>query len=282
MSASVSPFIDSRRIGDATITVISEGILPWAPQLQVPETEWRRAMPEADEHGVVQFGLNLAHIQSGEASILIDPGFDDPSPSHPETWPGLTRSPGLQAALRSLGIQPEQITHVLITHTHADHYMGVTVKREGERVPRYPHARHFVGRSDWEENPQRDKPDSELGAHLGTLTRLGLLECVDAEREVAAGVTMLSAPGESPGHCIVRVQSAGETFYYLGDLFHHACEIVHPDWAPLGRDPSVLLASRQRLIAEAIASHATCVFTHELFPAWGCIVAAEGGYRWER
>jgi glyoxylase-like metal-dependent hydrolase (beta-lactamase superfamily II) len=282
VSASTSQFVDSRRIGDATITIISEGILPWAPRLQVPEAEWRRAMPEADENGVVQFGLNLAHIQIGDASILVDPGFDDPSPSQPETWPGLIRSPGLQVALRSLGVQPEQITHVLITHTHGDHYAGVTVKREGERAPRYPHARYFVGRRDWEESPQREKPDSLLVNHFNPLARLGLVECVDAEREIVSGVTMLASPGESSGHCIVRVQSVGETFYYLGDLFHHACEIVHPDWAPLGRDPSVLLASRQRLMAEAVASRATIVFTHEQFPAWGRIVATEGGYGWER
>jgi hypothetical protein len=40
--------------------------------------------------------------------------------------------------------------------------------------------------------------------------------------------------------------------------------------------------SRERLLAEATASDATLVFTHEPFPPWGRIVRAGSGYRWQR
>ena len=95
------------------------------------------------------------------------------------------------------------------------------------------------------------------------------------------GVTMIAAPGESPGHAIVRVRSGGERFYFLGDLFHHACEVVSTDWVSPGRNQHVLRASRERLIADAVATRATLAFTHGLFPPWGRIVPADGGYRWE-
>ncbi len=279
------PFFEQRRIGGATVTAISEGVLPWALELQAPEAEWRAAMPEADERGFVRLGLNLVHVRLGDASVLVDPGFADPPSADDAAWPGLVRSPGLHAALRALGIRPEQVTHVLLTHTHTDHYAGVTVAdpaRPGEHVPRYPNARYFVGRADWEQSPQRARPDSPLVTHLGTLVRLGRLEFVDDAREVAPGVSMLASPGESPGHCIVRVNSAGETFYYLGDLFHHACEIAHPPWVSRGRDQGAMRASRARLLADAAAARATIVFAHEPFPPWGRIVRADGGYRWQR
>ena len=282
---STQSYFDTRRIGDASITVISEGILPWALELQAPEAEWRAAMPEADERGVVPLGLNLVHIRLGDASILVDPGFADPPSPEDALWPGLVRSPGVHAALRALDIRPEAITHVLITHTHADHFAGVTIAdpaRNGARVPRYPHARYFVGRADWEQSAQRANPESALQIHLGALMRLGLLELVDDVREVVPGVTMLAAPGESPGHCIVRVQSKGKTFYYLGDLVHHACEIANPHWVSAGRNQRAMLASRRQLLADAAASGATIVFNHEPFPAWGRIVASDGAYRWQR
>ncbi|MCA1552940.1 MAG: MBL fold metallo-hydrolase [Chloroflexi bacterium] len=273
-------FVDTRHIGDATVTVISEGILPWALQLQTPEAEWRVAIPDADERGVLRLGLNLVHIQLGDASILVDPGFADPSSDRDEGWPGLERSPGLSAALQSLGIAPEQITHVLITHTHSDHYAGVTVERNGERVLRYPNARYYVGRADWEQSPQR--PDSPLATHLGTLARAGVLKLVEEHCAVASGVSMLAAPGESPGHCVVRVESNGETFYYLGDLFHHAAEIAHPQWVSPGRDARAMLASREQVMADAAASRATIVFAHEPFPPWGRIAQTADGNRWVR
>ena len=81
---------------------------------------------------------------------------------------------------------------------------------------------------------------------------------------------------------LVRVRSAGEAFYYVGDLFHLPCEVEHHDWVPAGRDQAAMRASRGRLVADAVPERATLVFTHEGFPAWGRIVRDPGGYRWER
>ena len=283
MSAvSRTAFFGTRRIGDATVTAISEGILPWAPKLQAPEAEWRREVPEADAQGVFPLGLAVAHVRTGEASILVDPGFDAPGSPHDSAFPGLVRTPGLQVALDELGVAPAAITHVLITHTHTDHYAGVTGERNGARVPRYPNARVFVGRADWEQSPQHSQPDSPLVAHLGTLERLGLLDLVDEDREIVPGVSMLAAPGETAGHCVVRVRSAAGTFFYLGDLVHHACEIAHMDWVPAGRSAETLRESRERVLSEAAATGATVIYSHELFPPWGRAIREGDGYRWQR
>ena len=277
-------FVESRRIGQATVTIISEGSLLWAPEFQVADAEWRRALPEATARGEIWLGINVAHVQIDDASLLIDPGFDDPTAqrAEPSAWPDLTRSPGLAAGLASIGVRPEQITHVLITHTHDDHFAGVTVERDGERVARFPRARHLVGRRDWDDNPNRTQPGSALTIHLGTLERLRLLEVVDRECEVVPGVTLIPTPGESPGHAMARVHSVGESFYYVGDLFHHPCEVEHLDWVSPGRDRAAVRASRERLIAAAVAERAIVVFTHARFPAWGHIRPAGAGYRWER
>lgn len=278
-------YVSTRMIGDAAISVISEGTLEWTPRMNAPEDELRRAIPELAERGKFTLGLNLAHLALADASILIDPGFDDPASSWQERfaakWPGSRRSPGLRAALDRLGVPPFAVTHVLITHAHGDHYAGVTVERDGRDVVRFPQARHFIGRQDWLENPAREDPASELAGRLGMVDRLGLLEVVEAEREVAPGVAIIPAPGETPGHCVVRVRSAGQTFYYIGDLFHHPCEVEHPGWIPANRDPVATGASRRRVFAEAAASGATVVFSHDLFPAWGRILATNGAFRWE-
>jgi hypothetical protein len=39
-------------------------------------------------------------------------------------------------------------------------------------------------------------------------------------------------------------------------------------------------ASRERLLAEAVPSGATLVYTHSLFPGWGKIVREGDRYRW--
>ena len=280
-SETTDGYVASCRIGDATVTVISEGTFPWKLDLQAPEFEWRRAMPEANAAGEVVLGDNVVHIRLGSASILVDPGFADPSEPPPAHFPGLTRSPGLHAGLAMIGVTPEQITHVVITHAHSDHFMGVTVERDGERLSRFPHARHLLGRPEWDGNPERAQPDSSLMIHLGTIARLGLLDLVDGLREVVPGVTVIPAPGETPGHSIVRLRSRGETCFVLGDLFHHACEVSHLDWVSPGRDRAAMRASREQLIADAVPSRAILIYTHAPFPGWGRIVPEAGSYVWQ-
>jgi glyoxylase-like metal-dependent hydrolase (beta-lactamase superfamily II) len=282
-------FVSSRRIGEATVTIIRDGTfgaVPLVPWLQVPEAQARQVLPQANARGEVAFDLNAAHVRLGNASILIDPGWGElDSATYPTTYYlgelQARRSPGVAAGLAAIGIQPEQITHVILTHTDEDHFLGVTVERDGRPVVRYPRARHLLMRHGWDANPERAKPDSDTAIRLGALERQGLLDLVDDNHEVVPGVTMLHTPGESPNHSIVRVQSAGQTFYYLGDLIHHGFEIEHPDWFFEWHDRDAIRASRERFFAEPALSQAVLVYTHGDFPAWGRVVPTAAGYRWE-
>jgi glyoxylase-like metal-dependent hydrolase (beta-lactamase superfamily II) len=278
----------TRQIGSAAITVIHEGsferlpILSWY-DYSLPEVEARHAVPEADAEGMIRLSVNSAHVRIGGASILIDPGFGEPDPS--SWWVrdlGLCRAMSVQDGLAAIGVRPEEVTHVLITHAHFDHFIDATVDRAGSRVPRYPNARYLLGRADWEGNPDRAKPDSDVAVHLGALDVLGLLDLVDDEHEVVSGVTMVHAPGESPGHCIIRIESDGQIFYHLGDLVHHPCEFEHLDLmlGDKGEDAiRASRASRDRFLAEA-PPDAALVFTHGVFPSWGRLVRVDGGYHW--
>ena len=282
-----APYIDTRRVGDATVTVVSEGGLLWPPRFPITETEFRQAMPDADAHGKVWLGLNVVIIRLGDALIVVDPGMDDPDSAwqrdRSRVWPDwpVTRTPGLGAAMDTLGIDPDEVTHVVITHPHGDHYPGVTVERGDDLVPRFPRARHFLGRADWEGNPGRDNPGSDL-ARLEMIDRLGLLKLLDEEREIVPGVTILVAPGESPGHQVLRLESAGEVHYVLGDIVHHASEVEHLTWAPPHAGLEALTTARQRLFPEVARENALLVTAHELFPPWGRIVATGDGFRWQR
>ena len=287
LSSAIDAFVDTRRVGDATVTVISEGTLKWPPRFAISDAALKQALPDTDSEGRVWLGLNVFIIRLGDAVVVVDPGLDDPdSPwqrDRSRVWPNwpVTRTPGLAVAMAHLGIATQDVTHVLITHPHGDHYPGVAVERDGEIVARFPHARHFMGRTDWEGNRGRDDPDSDL-ARLEVIDRAGLLELVDDSWEIVPGVTMIVAPGESPGHCIVRLESAGERIYNLGDLVHLAVEVEHPTWGPPHADLEAIVASRRRWFAQLATENALVVTAHEPFPPWGRIVSAGDGYRWER
>jgi glyoxylase-like metal-dependent hydrolase (beta-lactamase superfamily II) len=189
-------------------------------------------------------------------------------------------TPGLEAGLASIGVTPDDITHLLITHGHLDHFRGMVTERDGKQVPRFANARYLVGAGDWDEAAKAG-PDKDRALCYGTVEKAGQLETVAVDREFVPGVTMIPTPGESPGHCIIRVRSEGDSFYYLGDLFHYAAEVEHLEWMDPGRNPVAMRTSRERLLAEAADTDAILLYTHSPFPGWGRIVSTAAGYQWQ-
>jgi glyoxylase-like metal-dependent hydrolase (beta-lactamase superfamily II) len=255
-------------LGSATILVINVGDICFrlAETISVPESEWRPRYGEIFEQAFT-FPSQCVHIALPGASVLVDAGDFALSfpPDSPYFQPGYQPPPGLIDQLREQGIHPGDITHLIITHAHFDHYSGVTTQRDGHYVPAFPNARCFLGRADWE-NPDTQlalqDPDSEDSHTLGRLYRLGLLELVEGERELIPGVRIIAAPGESPGHQIVRVHSEGQTLYCLGDLYHHAVEVEQPAWMAEWASREANIASRRALAEAALAEDALLVAAH--------------------
>ena len=63
--------------------------------------------------------VNAYLLEDGDASTLVDCGIFDPSPARDHGWDRLV------AALEACGVRPQQITRVIVTHPHIDHY-GMT------------------------------------------------------------------------------------------------------------------------------------------------------------
>jgi glyoxylase-like metal-dependent hydrolase (beta-lactamase superfamily II) len=279
-------YIATRRVGDATIHVVSDGELLWAPGFAVPEEAWRQAMPEADDLGRVWLGLNVVLIEIGDARIVVDPALDDPGTSFERSFTGrssmqIRRSPGLAAALGLLDWPTAQVTHVIITHAHGDHYGGVMVEHDSQLDVRFPNARHLLGRADWESNLQRHSRDTELSRRLGAIDQAGLLDLVDGPQDVVPGVELIPTPGETPGHMAVRVHTGGEQLFILGDLFHHRCELEHLDWAPPHADAPQVESTRRRVFTDLATSGDLAIAPHEACSGIGRITASGDHFRWE-
>ena len=270
-------------LGSTTISVINVGDIRFrlAETISVPESEWRPRYGEIFEQAFT-FPSQCVHIALPGASVLVDAGDFALSfpPDSPYFQPGYQPPPGLIDQLREQGIHPGDITHLIITHAHFDHYSGVTTQRDGHYVPAFPNAHCFLGRADWE-NPETQQalqdPDSEDSQTFGVLHRLGLLELVEGSRDLLPAVRIIAAPGESPGHQIVRVHSEGQTLYCLGDLYHHAVEVEQPAWMSGWASREANIASRRALAEAALAENALLVAAH--MPV-GRLEPTPTGVRW--
>ena len=114
---------------------------------------------------------------------------------------------------------------------------------------------------------------------LGVVHGQGRLRLVSGIEQLTEGIAILPAPGETPGHQIVRVHSQGETLYIVGDAFHHPIEVEHPDWMVGWADANVMLTTRDWLLRDALAEHALLTAAH--IASLGRIARADdGSLRW--
>jgi glyoxylase-like metal-dependent hydrolase (beta-lactamase superfamily II) len=255
-------------LGAATITIINAGnmILKLSEVMNVPESEWRSHYSSAFEKPL-PFPSQSVHIALPDASILVDVNNYAIAvpPGSPYLPPNYQPPLDLLDQLLEKGIRSQDITHLVITHAHFDHYVGTTFKRDGEYLPTFPNARCFLGRADWEDpDMQKSLQDSDSidSRTFGVLHQHGLLELVDGNRNITSAVQIIAAPGESAGHQLVRVQSEGQTLYCLGDLYHHAVEVEQPTWMATWANPETTLTSRQTLVEAALAENALLVAAH--------------------
>ena len=255
-------------VGDATVTIINAGdmVINLAEVLAVPESAWRPLYGSSLE-GLRPFPSQSIHIALPGASILVDINDFTLAKSLDSSYfqDKYTPPPGVVGQLLAQGIRPEAITHLVITHAHFDHYMGVTMERDGSYFPCFPNARVLLGRADWESSETqialRD-PVSLDSRTFGVLQKHNLLELIGGDLDLTSEVRILAAPGESPGHQIVRLHSQGQTLYCLGDLFHDAVEVEQPAWMLTWADASANLSSRQLLIEAALEENALLVPAH--------------------
>lgn len=226
------------------------------------------AFPAADEDSArvrypdlfdgLQWQLPFRAFLAGP-TVLVDAGVGKPS--------GLV--PGAQGWLPG-ELDPEAIEVVILTHVHVDH-VGWTV--DAQARPFFPHARYVVCEDDWRWAESR----AVFADKLEPLQRAGVVELVPAkEAEVAPGVSVVPAPGHTPGHMCVR---AGETVI-LGDLAVHPAQIDDPQLAFMfDDDPLQAMASRVALLDELADTGSRVAAGH--FPdAFGTIGRAGNGFEW--
>jgi glyoxylase-like metal-dependent hydrolase (beta-lactamase superfamily II) len=269
------------QVGRAQVHILNAGMLQGdlADWLRVPQQNWTPATKGYFEQPMSVPVLS-ALIELPKTVILVDACDPLTLNNGSEVRPGESHPADLSERLAALGISTERVEHVALTHPHFDHYSGITREQDGRLVPRFPRARHYVGRADWAEiDEELADPDSLEHKTLAVIQRHGLLHLVDRDADLTREVRILAAPGETPGHQIVRVHSGGETLYCLGDLFHHIVEVERPEWLVHWADPETTRHSREQLVAAALAEDALLMAAH--ISTLGRLRATHDGVRWD-
>ncbi len=101
----------------------------------IPKPLWSKVHP-ADELNRIELALRLVLIKDGKKNILIDTGIGD---YHGQKWDErfgvVGHASPLELALKEAGLNPEDVTDLIISHLHFDHVGGIGKMVEGKIEP---------------------------------------------------------------------------------------------------------------------------------------------------
>ena len=180
--------------------------------------------------------------------------------------------------LRKLGVEPEQIDIVLITHLHGDHFGGLV--KDGE--PNFPNAEVYVSVNDLEYF-------TVTNVNQAAIDSLALNNIVDFEPassfdEVSGGffpgISPIAAYGHTPGHTIFLIEDEGEKLLIIADLLHVALiQFAIPEIsAVFDVDPDHAASTRRQVLEYAAANNIPIGGMHIVYPGIGDVSESLGGF----
>lgn len=248
-------------------------------------------MEEAEAEVIIQeAGVDPSQFVAHHTSTVIDTGSEIILVDTGAGRSGLPEAGILIDNLRRIGIQPNAIDVVVLTHGHPDH-VGGNLTATGN--PLYTNARYVMAQEEWDFWTDAERVRAEAPADLvdtflenveANLVPLdGTIELIGYDEEIVPGVTSVDARGHTPGHMALRVESDGDTLWVMGDAALNAVQISFPEAIGLPDTyPDEVVATRERLFAEIADSGAQAVFNHfDPFPSLGEIVSEGDTWAWQ-
>jgi N-acyl homoserine lactone hydrolase len=155
---------------------------------------------------IIDFPLISYYLEGSAHSILVDTGGTPPDGVH---WQPYTRTENesLDKALYNIGVSPEDIDIVILTHLHWDHASNNHL---------FANARFIVQQKEYD---YLTAPEPEVKAgYEPELVMRTEYKLVDGDTDIVPGISVVLAPGHSTGMQCVVVETGAGKYILGGDL----------------------------------------------------------------
>nr|EKX4094499.1 MBL fold metallo-hydrolase [Klebsiella pneumoniae] len=271
------------RVGEAKVTSLTDGTVALDAHQLLQGTEPQdidRLLRHNFERNPIEASINVFLLELPGHRVLVDTGAGQLF--GPQAGGRLTES------LAAMGLRPQDVTDVLLTHAHSDHAGGLI--QDGRRV--FPNAVVHVGQPDvdffFDDSNQKKTGYEQQYFDIARRTLkpyldAGKVATFSGTQQVLPGITATIHPGHTPGSAFYRLESDGESIVFVGDIIHvPAVQFAKPRVTiAYDQDPSQAAAVRQSQFATFARERTLIAAPHLPFPGIGHVRAgSEGGYDW--
>jgi glyoxylase-like metal-dependent hydrolase (beta-lactamase superfamily II) len=207
---------------------------------------------------------NTFLIRGGGKIILVDTGF------------GTT----LFDSMKTLGVSPDSVDAVLLTHMHGDHIGGL--QKDGKAL--FSKAKIYLAQQErdfWTKTQVNQGAVAALAPYGSRVETFLPGELGARIAELLPGITPIAAFGHTPGHTLFMVESNSQKLLIWGDLMHaELIQFPRPDISvTYDTDPAAAAESRKKVLAYTAANNIPIAGMHLAYPAIGRVSAEGNGYK---
>ncbi|PWE53339.1 MBL fold metallo-hydrolase [Metarhizobium album] len=270
-------------LGDLRITALSDGTVPqdlYKLLIGTSHSHTDHLLDKEFLKNPVEASINAFLVQSADRTVLVDTGS------------GELFGPGyggkLLDSLASVGVKPQDVTEILITHIHTDHTGGLV--RDGR--PAFPNATVYVGAPDLKFflDPSNARTTGyaeqyfdEAAKTIGVYEKLGKVKAFGEGEIILPGIKTSLHPGHTPGSAFFTVSSRDKSMTFIGDVIHVAA-VQFPDpnvTIVYDVKPEDAASVRKETFADLARSRELVAAPHLPFPGVGYVRAeGAGSFSW--
>jgi glyoxylase-like metal-dependent hydrolase (beta-lactamase superfamily II) len=163
-------------------------------------------------------------------------------------------------------VAPADVDLVICTHLHADHVGWNThLVDGGERIPTFPKAQYLFSRPDldfFHPDTLTEEPGRSAAGYAESIEpvlRNGQALIWDDAHTIDENLKLGLAPGHTPGHGILTLESRGDRAVFVGDLLHAPVQILAPDLSSCFCHEPAAAARTRRKVLQWAADHTALV-----------------------
>lgn len=176
----------------------------------------------------------------------------------------------LLQSLEEVGLKPEQIDIIVLSHLHFDHAGGLLSEwREDHPLSlAFPQATYVVGERALEraKTPHARDRASFIPELLSLLEESGRLEVVPSGSQspsLGADYHFHESDGHTPGQLLVEIRGDHAPMVFCGDLIPGAPWVHLPITMGYDRFPELLIEEKSRLLNDLSKRQGRLFFTHD-------------------
>lgn len=260
---SITPGVKSFKLGAFDISVLRDGALEIPNNgtifgLNATPAEVAEVLHKAGAD-TIRLAIDALLVRIPDHIVLIDTGYGP-------AGHGL-----LQESLAKAGVAPNDVTDILITHSHPDHIGGL-VDAQGQ--PAFPKATVRMSAREWAFMQGNQKLAKEVAVIKGQV------QTFEPGQPVLPGITPVALPGHTPGQTGYEIDSQGHKLLDIADIAHSSIvSLARPDWTiAWDSDKQEGVQTREHELQRLATDHEFMFAPHFPFPGVGHIEQAGKGF----